>query len=239
MEHGANQLKEGLENYSMMRKPSHGHSVMDGITLVDGKSVEIALGSPLPVQPNGKEHRKHDIEKGNTELLSGEEQDTSKDPLISFKIPQETFEYIDDDEELRAYNEEEFNSVAEKAKSESSYIASIEDLKTVPEIDTTDMKVRVRMKNTLYVSDLSKKLTDPTRTKSVYQKSQLYLGILFIVSMYYSLPVLQMVFRWISLSYMMLTLYYRFSAEQRLTGNQDICYYNDLCRCVTSCLPPS
>merc|ERR1719228_1999760 len=78
------------------------------------------------------------------------------------------------------------------------------------------MKMRVRMKKTLFVTDLSMKITDPTKTKSVYQKSQLYLGILFIVSIYYSLPVLQMVFG--------------FSAEQRLTGNQDICYYNDLCR---------
>ena len=50
----------------------------------------------------------------------------------------------------------------------------------------------------------------------MYQKSQLYLGVLFLVSLFYSLPVLQMVFS--------------FSYEQGITGNQDICYYNDLCR---------
>ena len=73
-----------------------------------------------------------------------------------------------------------------------------------------------RKKAYLYVTELSCKLQDPTRSKSVYQKSQLYLGILFLVSLFYALPVLQMVFA--------------FSYEQGVTGNQDICYYNDLCR---------
>ena len=73
-----------------------------------------------------------------------------------------------------------------------------------------------RQKANLFVSDLSTKLKDPTRSKSVYQKSQLYFGILFLVSLFYSLPVLQMVFS--------------FSNEQDVTGKQDICYYNDFCR---------
>ena len=81
---------------------------------------------------------------------------------------------------------------------------------------TTEEARKRRMKTYLFVSDLSTKLNDPTKTKSVYQKSQLYLGVLFLVSLFYSLPVLQMVFS--------------FSYEQGATGNQDICYYNDLCR---------
>ena len=75
---------------------------------------------------------------------------------------------------------------------------------------------RKRIKTHLFVNDLSGKLADPSRSKSVYQKSQLYLGILFLVSQFYALPTLQMVFA--------------FSDKQRGSGNQDICYYNDLCR---------
>ena len=63
------------------------------------------------------------------------------------------------------------------------------------ELDRMDTKQRLRMKSVLYVTDLSQKLNDPSRTKSVSQKSQLYLGLLFIISIFYSLPVLQMVFR--------------------------------------------
>ena len=75
-------------------------------------------------------------------------------------------------------------------------IASTEDIKDIEsEVCAEEMNVIRRMKKHLYVSDLSTKMRDPTKTKSVYQKSQLYLGVLFIVSIYYSLPVLQMVFR--------------------------------------------
>ena len=94
-------------------------------------------------------------------------------------------------------------------------LASIEDIKEFDVLSPDEMRQR-RTASCLFVSDLSRKLNDPTRTKSVYQKSQLYLGVLFLISMFYSLPVLQMVFS--------------FSYEQGVTGNQDICYYNDLCR---------
>lgn len=83
------------------------------------------------------------------------------------------------------------------------------------QVDLND-KIRLRLKTDIRVTDLSMKLGDPSRTKSIYQKSELYLGILLLVSIYYSLPVLQMVFS--------------FSHAQRVTGDQDICYYNDLCR---------
>ena len=106
------------------------------------------------------------------------------------------------------------NSEAETLDDESvpGRLASVENFE---EAVDNDNKTK-RMKTYLFVNDLSCKLADPTRTKSVYQKSQLYLGILFLVSLFYSLPTLQMVFA--------------FSWEQGLTGNQDICYYNDLCR---------
>ena len=66
------------------------------------------------------------------------------------------------------------------------------------------------------VSSISTKLFDKTKSKSMYKKSRLYLGILWLMSIFYSLPVIQMVFR--------------FSHQQRISGNQDICFYNDLCK---------
>ena len=80
--------------------------------------------------------------------------------------------------------------VMEKA---ASLVAGMEDLKKM-DIDTKDGKA-ARMNKHLHVSDLSSKLHNPTRTKSVYQKSQLYVNILMLISIYYSLPVMQMVFR--------------------------------------------
>ena len=144
-----------------------------------------------------------DLEQGAGE----EEIDKSVDNGVSFETPRESFAYIDKDEEeemnrnsIIISDNERMPSfvntiVPEKAKSESSFIASLEDLQAVPELDRMDTKMRLRMKSVLYVTDLSQKLNDPSKTKSVYQKSQLYLGLLFIISIFYSLPVLQMVFR--------------------------------------------
>ena len=66
------------------------------------------------------------------------------------------------------------------------------------------------------VSSISTKLSDKTQAMSMYRKSRLYLGILWLMSIFYSLPVIQMVFR--------------FSHQQKISGNQDICYYNDRCK---------
>jgi len=97
-----------------------------------------------------------------------------------------------------------------------SRIASAAEMKELVDEVDIDERLNVRLKTDLRVSELSMKLDDPTRKKSVYQKSELFLGILLLISMFYSLPVLQMVFA--------------FSHSQRVTGNQDICFYNDLCR---------
>ena len=114
------------------------------------------------------------------------EEDTA-DPLN-----RNSFEYIDKSE----VDDGKVRELAERPVEGGPMIASSEDIKDiVSEINSEEMKVARRMKKLLYVSDLSTKLRDPTKTKSVYQKSQLYLGVLFLVSIYYSLPVLQMVFR--------------------------------------------
>ena len=174
--------------------------------MINGTPTRIALNKTdyLASPSEATDSVELDLEQG-----VGEDKmdDKSLENGINFETPRESFAYIDKDEEdeinrnstIVADNERmpTFMStiVAEKAKSESSFIASMEDLQAVHELDRMDTKMKLRMKNTLYVSDLSQKLNDPAKTKSVYQKSQLYLGLLFIISIFYSLPVLQMVFR--------------------------------------------
>ena len=131
---------------------------------------------------DGLKKAEQNIENVNNALL----EDSLLDPLG------DCLDFIDKIDEPKPIND-------------GKMIASEEDIREIG-IDTSDTKVQ-RLKEFLYVPDLSKKLTDPHKTKSVYQKSQLYLGMLFIVSIFYSLPVLQMVFR--------------FSAEQSMTGNQE------------------
>ena len=75
---------------------------------------------------------------------------------------------------------------------------------------------RKRFKSRKCVADLSKALKDKTKSKAAYKKSQLYLGSLWLMSIFYSLPTIQMVFR--------------LSHQQEISGNHDICYYNELCR---------
>eukprot|EP00092_Neocalanus_flemingeri_P009052 GFUD01009743.1.p1 GENE.GFUD01009743.1~~GFUD01009743.1.p1 ORF type:complete len:730 (+),score=141.45 GFUD01009743.1:101-2290(+) len=189
-----------------------GFSIVDGLKQADDNIGFISEAVGTPTKESLKE-----VEKltSNDVLLIGDESQNQvllrkNDKIGELINPlnRNSFEFIDKsgvyDETLRPVEG-------------GPMIASVEDIKDInSEVDTEEMKVNRRTKKHLYVSDLSTKLNDPTKTKSVYQKSQLYLGVLFLVSIYYSLPVLQMVFR--------------FSAEQRMTGNQDICYYNDLCR---------
>jgi len=86
----------------------------------------------------------------------------------------------------------------------------------IESLGSFDNATKDRLRTDLKVTHLSKKIDDVTKTKSIYQKSQLYLGVSLLVSLFYAIPVLQMV--------------YVFSHNQSVTGNQDICYYNDLCR---------
>ena len=170
LEQGANRLKE-----MTMRKAS---------SSTKEESSDI-VGKGLDVKERSKELKTPEEEM----LLPGSCQ-ISINEETNIKSPQESIPFIDNGANGS------FIEVPERARSEDSFIASFEDLKTVVEVDTTDMKRRRRLKTNLNVADLSMKLNDPTRTKSVYQKSQLYLGVLLLVSIYYSLPVLQMVFRY-------------------------------------------
>jgi len=203
----------------------------EGFSIKDGlKKAETGIGAisdSVGTPPTNK--YLNDVEKLSTnDLLNSEAESQSsvqssqvllrknpKNEELASPLNRISFEYIDKSEveDSKAVIRE----LGERPVEGGPMIASTEDIRDiVSEIGPEDLKVLRRTKKVLYVSDLSTKLRDPSRTKSVYQKSQLYLGVLFLVSIYYSLPVLQMVFR--------------FSAEQRLTGNQDICYYNDLCR---------
>ena len=113
-----------------------------------------------------------------------------KNEELAGPLNRDSFEYIDKTEENAKV------ITRDQTVEGGPMIASAEDIKDIiSDVNTEDMKIARRMKNILYVSDLSTKIRDPTKTKSVYQKSQLYLGVLFLVSIYYSLPVLQMVFR--------------------------------------------
>jgi len=201
-----------------------GYSVMDGLKKADNSIGVISETVGTPIKKAQNQVDKLVTESGvNSEAestsshhssqvllrknLDVEDQDTS--------MNRSSIEYIDKSEINDTKGE--FGELDFRPVQGGPMIASTEDIKDIDsEMGQQDMKVLRRMKKKLYVNDLSMKLKDPTKTKSVYQKSQLYLGVLFLVSIYYSLPVLQMVFR--------------FSHEQRLTGNQDICYYNDLCR---------
>ena len=73
-----------------------------------------------------------------------------------------------------------------------------------------------RLPSAKNVAHFSNELKDKTKSKAVYKKSRLYLGALWLVSIFYSLPTIQMVFR--------------LSHEQEMSGSQDICYYNELCK---------
>ena len=189
-----------------MSKPSfQGYSVGDGLQMMNGTPTNIALKKTefLASPSDATDSLELDLEQGAGEDVEMRDKSVEN----NFETPRESFAYIDKDDEdemnrnsiILPANERmpSFTTIvnAEKAKSESSFIASLEDLQAVPELDRMDTKQKLRMKSVLYVSDLSQKLNDPTRTKSVYQKSQLYLGLLFIISIFYSLPVLQMVFR--------------------------------------------
>lgn len=208
-------IKDNFENleqnvHNLMKENSSLSQVKDGFTIMDGlKQSENNLVSDIVGTP--LHSTKGSEEVGQAPLATGISNESFETVLDTFNN-KESFQYIDNGEDT-----EEGVTGLEKQQSTASYVASMDELAAIdPDIDLNDCKTRRRMKKELYVSDLSTKLRDPTRTKSVYQKSQLYLGVIFLISIFYSLPVLQMVFR--------------FSSEQRFTGNQDICYYNDLCR---------
>ena len=181
-----------------------GYSVMDGLKTADNSIGVISETVGTPIKKAQNQVDKLVTESGvnseaestsshhSSQVLLGknldvEDQDTS--------MNRNSIEYIDKSEINDTKGE--FGELDFRPVQGGPMIASTEDIKDIDsEMGQQDMKVLRRMKKKLYVNDLSMKLKDPTKTKSVYQKSQLYLGVLFLVSIYYSLPVLQMVFRY-------------------------------------------
>ena len=191
------------------RRISQGKTLTDGLRMAGDnidKMSEVIVGE-IDVDANGPVVNNI---KEKEDVVKLRNKNVKRNPL-----DRESIEFIDSAEAF-----EELGGVQSPGRI-AGMLASVEELKEEGEAEldgktTTEEARKRRMKTYLFVSDLSTKLNDPTKTKSVYQKSQLYLGVLFLVSLFYSLPVLQMVFS--------------FSYEQGVTGNQDICYYNDLCR---------
>ena len=71
---------------------------------------------------------------------------------------------------------------------------------------------KIRLKRDLTIADLSQKLKN---RKSKYEKSKMYWECVLIVSIYYSIPTVQMVLDT--------------NKEYDLTGNQDLCFLNHAC----------
>ena len=67
-----------------------------------------------------------------------------------------------------------------------------------------------------YLSDMSSKVGDPEKEKSIYKKDTLFLGNLLLVSVFYSIAVFQLAFQ--------------SAAEHRNSGNHNICYFNSKCQ---------
>jgi hypothetical protein len=76
-------------------------------------------------------------------------------------------------------------------------------------------RYKVRLKKDLKLSDVSLKLKDRTERKSRFRKTDMYWQCGLIISIYYSIPTIQMVLDT--------------NAEYDSTGNHDLCYFNLAC----------
>ena len=99
------------------------------------------------------------------------------------------------------------------------------DNQAVNDADTTDRTSESKEKKRdskmgtkvrFYLSNLSHKLSNPTRSRSVYKKDKLYISSFLLMSIFYSIAVLQLAFRQ--------------AAKYRSEGNFDICYFNSRCQ---------
>ncbi|VVC31854.1 Hypothetical protein CINCED_3A010771 [Cinara cedri] len=104
-----------------------------------------------------------------------------------------------------------FCSTSVHAQSDNvSYDSSLDETDVDILKSPESWKDLIRTKTCLYVSDLSKK-----DYRILKAKSRLYLWNLITVAVFYSLPVIQLVFT--------------FQKVLNQTGDQDLCYYNFLC----------
>ena len=181
-----------------MFKAKEGYSITDALKKADNSIGVISEAVGTPTKNSLKDIEKltssEGLVNGNEVIIQGDQvhlRKSNKIEELRNPINRDSFEYIDKSEV------DDANAVIwERPVEGGPMIASVEDIKDIdPDVDEDEMRVIRRTKPQLYVSDLSTKLRDPRKTKSVYQKSQLYLGVLFLVSIYYSLPVLQMVAR--------------------------------------------
>ena len=99
------------------------------------------------------------------------------------------------------------------AKDEDATDGTIESKETKGD-KSTDGKMGRKVR--FYLSNLSRKLSDPTRSRSVYKKDKLYMSSFLLMSIFYSIAVLQLAFRQ--------------AAKYRSEGNFDICYFNSRCQ---------
>jgi len=154
-----------------------------------------------------------DLFEGMKDLMT-EKNKTSKKCSIAAAIPfvNPSFEFPD----IKEPSENKYNGTVDielphsNVAMQDTYILNRED---VPDPSAVNYS---RLKSTLYVSDLSEKLDIPDRSKSVYQKSNLFMGNFLLMSIFYSLAVLQLAFQ--------------SAGKQKSSGNNDICYYNSLCQ---------
>ena len=85
-------------------------------------------------------------------------------------------------------------------------------------INMREEEQEVKDKHTFkrYLSDMSSKVGNPEKAKSIYKKNTLFLGNLLLVSIFYSIAVFQLAFD--------------SAARHRQSGNHDICYFNTKCQ---------
>ena len=94
----------------------------------------------------------------------------------------------------------------------SNYFISKEDLESLGiEVEEKHAK---RMKENISLADLSKKMSDSSKSVEMYQKSALHWPLILILSMFYCIPAYQLVIS---------------EGPYRTKNNQDFCYYNFLC----------
>ena len=88
----------------------------------------------------------------------------------------------------------------------------------VEDIERLHIKVKEnqaqRMNQNITLTDLSKKMDDPSKVVEVYQKTDLHWPVIVIFSIFYSIPAFQLVTS---------------EGPYHTKTNQDVCYYNFLC----------
>merc|ERR1719309_1394776 len=87
------------------------------------------------------------------------------------------------------------------------------------EITETDSKSKQNgNKREVYVSELAVKTLEVEarkKAKSMFQSSDMYVWLVLVMGVFYSIPALQLVLK--------------YQAESMETGNQDLCYFNFQC----------